>query len=245
VMVGTWYSFFTLLKNKVYILKCDPSVASPLPPGRLTPYFKASPDREGLAACQSTDNRPCLIIRGHDKVTHSPAYNKVTAEIGRFLDILEYKVQDLNTSTDRLMLSLHNSKQGGMASHFSQYMKNRDLISECWAFSIVIERRLEQLPEDPETPFRRRFTGLTVKIWATLLDCSLKFLDALSRETNLPLGSREVFVREIKNLYDANRWLSDPRYEGLISEDMQAKQRQAERILSTIIDRAPALLELG
>lgn len=41
VMVGTWYSFFTLLKNKVYILKCDPSVASPLPSGRLTPYFKA------------------------------------------------------------------------------------------------------------------------------------------------------------------------------------------------------------
>jgi hypothetical protein len=84
-----------------------------------------------------------------------------------------------------------------------------------------------------------------VLIWSCLLNCSLNFLDALSREENLPLGSREVFVREIKTLYDANKWLSDDRYVDLIDDAMHNKQAQAEKILSAIINRAPTLLELG
>lgn len=171
--------------------------------------------------------------------------SRALAEIQQFLDILERKVEHLGASTLVLLQTLDDHQAGGISSHFARYVKNRDLTSECWAFSVVIERRIDQLSDEDSKPYRMRFTALTVKIWATLLDCSLKFLDALSREQNLPLGSREVFVREIKTLYDASRWLSDERYEGLFDDNMQVKQRQAERILTTIIDRAPALLELG
>lgn len=177
-------------------------------------------------------------------VTH-PLPRSERREVERFLDALERQVHTLTESTSHLVRSLQEDHKEGMPTHFSSYVRTRDLTSECWAFSIVIERHIDLLDPQEALPFRLRFTQLTVKIWTALLDCSLKFLDALSREANLPLGSREVFVREIKTLYDASRWLADERYEGLIDQDMQVKQRQAERILTTIVDRAPALLELG
>lgn len=163
-------------------------------------------------------------------------------EIEGFLRALEDRVQELARTTAALPRTAEDV-HGRL--RFADYVHSRDLSSECWAFSIVIERRIELYKGHDAEDLRQRFEMLTVVIWATLLDCSLQYLDALSREQHLPLGSREVFVREIKTLYDAHRLLNDPRYDTLISEDMRNRQRQAERILTEIIDRAPALLNLG
>jgi len=169
------------------------------------------------------------------------AKTKDREDIDRFLRVLETRVRELAESTANLPRTVEDLR-GRL--RFADYVHSRDLSSECWAFSIVIERRIEDYHGHDAADLRRRFEQLTVTIWATLLDCSLQFLDALSREAHLPLGSREVFVREIKTLYDAHRLLHDPRYEALIDDGMRARQRQAERILTEIIDRAPALLNL-
>lgn len=168
-----------------------------------------------------------------------------TQEITRFLDILEARIQDLGQSMGTLSGNLPQGAQSGKRIRFADYVTLRDLTSECWAFSIVIERRIEGLDDDRRSPLQSRFSRLMVQIWASLLNCSLEFLGALSKEENLPLGSREIFLREIKTLYDANKWLSNPRFSDLIDESMNSKQHQAERILTTIINRAPTLLELG
>jgi hypothetical protein len=166
-------------------------------------------------------------------------------EITRFLDILESRIRLLSQAMTEMASTLPKNRPEGGHVRFSDYMRSRDLTSECWAFSIVIERRIEDLPDSERPRLQQRFSRLTVLIWSCLLNCSLQFLDSLSREENLPLGSREIFVREIKTLYDANKWLSDDRYVELINDAMHNRQRQAEKILSTIIDRAPTLLELG
>lgn len=168
--------------------------------------------------------------------------SKELLEIEGFLRALEERIQELARTTAALPRTVEDVR-GRL--RFSDYVHSRDLSSECWAFSIVIERRIEDYTGHDIDELRQRFEMLTVVIWATLLDCSLQFLDALSREAHLPLGSREVFVREIKTLYDAHRLLNDSRYDTLITDDMRSRQRQAERILTEIIDRAPALLNLG
>jgi hypothetical protein len=174
----------------------------------------------------------------------SDAHGSIT-EITRFLDILENRIRLLNVTMSELAARLPHHRPEGGQIRFTDYVKSRDLTSECWAFSIVIERRIEELPDAERPRLQQRFSRLMVLIWSCLLNCSLNFLDALSREENLPLGSREVFVREIKTLYDANKWLSDDRYVDLIDDAMHNKQAQAEKILSAIINRAPTLLELG
>jgi hypothetical protein len=166
-------------------------------------------------------------------------------EITRFLDILEGRIQLLSVTMSEMAAALPKNRPEGGQLRFTDYMRSRDLTSECWAFSIVIERRIEELPDAERPRLQQRFSRLMVLIWSCLLNCSLNFLDSLSREENLPLGSREVFVREIKTLYDANKWLSDDRYVDLINDAMHNKQRQAEKILSAIINRAPTLLDLG
>lgn len=128
---------------------------------------------------------------------------------------------------------------------FIDYARTRNLTSECMAFMIVIERRIETLPEDMQASHREAFENHTVALWSTLLECSLAFLRAVSEEEHLPLGSREVFLREIKTLHDAHGTLSLNRFSGRIPDAIASKQRQAEKILNEIIDRAPRLLDLG
>jgi hypothetical protein len=176
---------------------------------------------------------------GHDAM-NAAIKPRDLQDIERFLDILEKRVRELSQSTAALgdMIGTDSSLR------FSDYVRSRDLSSECWAFSIVIERRIDDYSGSERETLRQRFELLTVVIWSTLLDCSLKFLDALSRQPHLPLGSREIFVREIKILYDAHHLLDNPRYASVIDDGMRGRQHQAERILTEIIDRAPALLNL-
>jgi hypothetical protein len=128
---------------------------------------------------------------------------------------------------------------------FIDYARTRNLTSECMAFMIVIDRRINDLPEEMRQAPRDLFDAHTIALWSTLLTCSLTFLRAVSEEEYLPLGSREVFLREIKTLHDAHSMLSQERFEGRIPAEIEAKQRQAEKILNEIIDRAPRLLDLG
>ena len=101
------------------------------------------------------------------------------------------------------------------------------------------------LPEAVAIPLRDVFRRHTVAMWSTLLTCSLTFMRAIAAEEHLPLGSREVFLREIKTLHDAHATLSDPEFADLVSEETLSKRGQAEKILSEIIERAPRLLDLG
>lgn len=169
--------------------------------------------------------------------------SKEQLEVERFLVLLERRIQELSETAEKAGTGLAAAPH--IRTRFADYLHVRDLSSECWAFSIVIERRIADLVSDDSETLRTRFEQLTVTVWSTLLDCSLRFLDALSREEELPLGSREVFVREIKTLYDAHRLLSDDRYAAHVDDSIMQKHRRADRILSEIIDRAPTLLDFG
>lgn len=160
------------------------------------------------------------------------------AELEEFLAILESRILDLKDSA--IVLDRHD----GHPPRFADYARTRSLTSECLAFSIVIERRVEMLPTSKRQAIKDRFDRLTVSIWSTLLGCSLTFLKAISEEENLPLGSREVFMQEIKTLYDAHIVLSQPAFEGKVEEETLRKRTSAERILTEIIERAPRLLDL-
>lgn len=169
-------------------------------------------------------------------------YLPARAEIDLFLDKLQDRILEMGRSADISSQSLQRGEDSRL--RFADYVSSRNLSSECWAFSIVIERRLDRYGGMDRAMLRDRFDELTVLIWWTLLSSSLRFLDSLSREAHLPLGSREIFVREIKTLYDAQEQLSSPRYSGLINDEQMEKQRQAQKILNEVIDRAPALLNL-
>lgn len=161
------------------------------------------------------------------------------AEVAEFLVSLERRIRSLKDSGTVL------DGDGTLPPRFIDYARTRNLTSECMAFMLVIGRRIDALPEAMAEPLRDVFRRHTVGMWSTLLDCSLTFMRAISEEEHLPLGSREVFLREIKTLHDAHVTLSEAEFADLVSEDTLSKQRQADKILSEIIERAPRLLDLG
>lgn len=163
-------------------------------------------------------------------------------EIEQFLRILEKRIRQLGETVAAAADGLDPESP---EISFADYVRSRDLSSECWAFSIVIERRLDDYQGPGKGKMRERFDDLTIDIWSMLLSCSLYFLDSLSRREYLPIGSREIFVREIKTLYDAHKLLADPRYDNRISDTLRRQHHRAERILNEIIERAPALLNLA
>ncbi|WP_041794296.1 hypothetical protein [Pararhodospirillum photometricum] len=164
---------------------------------------------------------------------------RVVQELENFLLLLEQRIIALAKCT--LILQRHDD----LPPRFDDFTRTRSLTSECLAFSIVIERRIDQLPEPRQSRVRDRFDTLTVRIWATLLEGSLTFLKAIAREEHLPLGSREVFLHEIKTLYDAYNTLNQERYVGKVEEETLRKCKSAEKILHKIIERAPRLLDLS
>ncbi|GEO82899.1 hypothetical protein [Pararhodospirillum oryzae] len=168
-----------------------------------------------------------------------PPEARVTQELENFLHLLEARIEALSQSATVLQ------RHGEHPPRFADYARTRSLTSECLAFSIVIERRIDLLPEAKKATALDRFDSLTVLIWATLLDCSLTFLKAIAKEEYLPLGSREVFLHEIKTLYDAYNTLIQDRYFHKVEEETLRKCKSAEKILHEIIERAPRLLDLS
>ncbi|WP_170294644.1 hypothetical protein [Roseospira navarrensis] len=160
-------------------------------------------------------------------------------ELDQFLASLDRRIARLGDS-GRI---LHD--ENGGPPRFMDYARTRNLTSECMAFSIVIARRIEGLPDPDRARRQATFDRLTIRMWGTLLDCSLTFLNAMAQEPNLPLGSREVFLREIKTLHDAHGTLAQDRFADLMPGDLMSRHRQAHKILNEIIDRAPRLLDLG
>lgn len=163
---------------------------------------------------------------------------KARSEATEFLAILEERVAGLtccNVSFDA----------GNASISFNEYRKFRDGTSECLTFVIIIENRLGRLSDAVAKPIRQRLDEMTAKVWAFLLDGALHFFEAIVKINYLPLGSREVFVRELKTLHEAETLLSDERFKRWIDDSARRKLKTASRILAEIIERAPSLLEIG
>ncbi len=155
-----------------------------------------------------------------------------------FLEILSERVEEL-LEVSRL------PQENPQEINFDDYQKFRDMMGECLSFLIIIERRINLTGEGRREGLLEKFDTLTVAVWSILLDGSLSFLTVICEKEFLPLGTRHVFVQELRTLYDAEQVLKEAKYENHLKANVVEQRDKAERILNAIIDRAPQLLSLG
>tara|TARA_B100001964_G_C14164304_1_gene568302 strand:+ start:402 stop:905 length:504 start_codon:yes stop_codon:yes gene_type:complete len=155
----------------------------------------------------------------------------------KFLILLQERVAEL------LTLSLA-PKNWPDEINFEDYQKFRKMMGECLSFLIIIERRIEQSESSKKEELSEQFDELTTAIWSILLDGSLGFLNVISKIDFLPIGTKHVFVQELKTLYDAEKVLKQEKFEKYLKKDVLSHRHKAEQILEQIIDRAPQLLQL-
>lgn len=166
----------------------------------------------------------------------SRSYTKREAQ--EMLVALERQARDI-------VMVATKAEQTATKHSFNLYRQFRDRVSEFETFGILIENRLRNLETGRDERLDEQFDALNILISKSVIRASTKFFLALSKSPALPLGSREVFLQELRSLHEARNKLSEPRYEHLLDDETQRNLRVAENILTEVIERAPSLLDFS
>jgi hypothetical protein len=128
---------------------------------------------------------------------------------------------------------------------FVAYQQFREKVGEFKALCILVESRLKNLSDPGAGDLRAEYERIDTLMLALLVKASMKFFFVLSANTVLPLGAREIFISELRSLYEANEKLRSAKYEGRLDPGIVNDIETAEMILEEIIDKAPSLLQFG
>ncbi len=166
----------------------------------------------------------------------SKTYNR--AEVEQLLGALEQSASQVIKTAGLASAEAKKDK-------FQAYQEFKKRCDDFDTLSILIEHRLKNMRGGRERDLEEKFDELTLFLLSATLTASLHFLRILSERDALPLGSRDLFMRELRNLHRAHEKIVDPQYSSRINERTTADLKVAEEILTTIIDRAPSLLDFG
>ncbi|MCZ8309940.1 MAG: hypothetical protein O9320_03740 [Magnetospirillum sp.] len=161
------------------------------------------------------------------------------AEIERFLDALDEK-----SSTLREVVAATKSEVA--RSSFANYKKFSDVCGDFDSFCILIEYRLKRLPQGPaRAQLGARFQAARVAHMSRQLKTSIELMGLVASVRELPLGAKDVFLRELRSIYALKNALSEPPFADGVAPETAHDIDLAEKILREIIERAPTMLELS
>lgn len=159
------------------------------------------------------------------------------------------EAQDMLVALERqareIIIVAQKAQSTATKHSFNVYRQFRESVSEFETFGILIENRLRNLDTGRDPRLDEQFDALNVLISKSVIKASTQFFLALSKSPALPLGSREVFLQELRSLHEARNKLSDPRYQRMLDEEAHRNLQIAENILTEIIERAPSLLDFN
>ncbi len=178
--------------------------------------------------------RPSARIAEKGTVEQNAANKK---EVQRFMGVFADRLDKFNSSVRVLEVK-------GLDLQFRDYLEFQSLTTELLTFLIIIEKKLQGLDQNSQGDLIDRFDDLVIAIWSILLKGALSFFVVISEDRYLPLGSREVFMRELRTLNEAQAKLSASPYREKVPEEIASQLVTAERILVEVIEKAPSLLEL-
>lgn len=159
-------------------------------------------------------------------------------EAERFLGALDEKSLAIDDA-------IAQAKSGVAHSSFAAYKVFSDAASDFDGFCILIEYRIKKIPGEAERAgFEARLLTARVHAMTRMLKASIELIGAVANQKELPLGAKDVFLRELRSIYNLKNTLSRPPFVGQLPGDTEHDLDLAEKILREIIDKAPALLEL-
>ena len=128
---------------------------------------------------------------------------------------------------------------------FEGYTVFRERCDDFDTLAILIEHRLKHIAGGKADDLEQKFNELKVFMLTATLKTSLHFLRVLSVRDALPLGSRDIFLRELRNLHSAQSKMSATDLAERLDARTLSDMKVAEEILNLILDRAPMMLDLG
>lgn len=157
---------------------------------------------------------------------------------------VERFVNQLDRKGHQLLKLAEIAETDARKASYQSYMSFRDKIGEFETFGIIIENRLKALEGGRDAALEDRFDRTNILILSGLIRASMKFFLAMSEHAVLPLGTKEIFVGELRNLHSSRAKLAGDKYQEKMTPENLENLRLAEQILMAVIDKAPSLLSL-
>ncbi|MBI3506999.1 MAG: hypothetical protein HY059_19350 [Proteobacteria bacterium] len=167
-----------------------------------------------------------------------PATQHTRREVENLLTALEGHADHVISAAKEVSGALEQEE-------FGIYAKFRSHCDDFDTLAIVIEYRLKNLRGGRDKALEAQFEELTVFMLSATLQTSLHFLRILAHRNELPLGSKDIFLSELRSLYRVKQLLEMDRFRNKISSRANKDIETAEEILGVIIERAPSLLQLS
>jgi len=160
--------------------------------------------------------------------------SKQRHQITQFIGSLKDKTNELDSWAQHAEAAMNGEG-------FRTYLEFRDLVIECESFNEVIQRRLASAEKDSDNPdLQGQLDELSARQLTLAIHASLKFLRYIA-EKNLPIGSRDVFIRELNDLHRMKKSFDSERLKGKVDQKALDDQKKVEEILSVVIEKAPQL----
>ena len=156
------------------------------------------------------------------------------------------KLQELFEALDRVIdevAVLADETQHGISKHsFSPYYAYRAAIDQYEALHVTVDGKIQRLPSNARSPHKARLLEFERRLLSTTIKAAFTYFFALSAIPILPVGIREMFMRELRELRDARERLRSPDHGNLVPPDLSDDLDVAEEILVEVMAKAPSLL---
>jgi hypothetical protein len=159
------------------------------------------------------------------------------------------EVQDLLLALERsasdTIVVAREASTGAQKGRYDTYTRFREKCDDFNTLSILIEYRLKNIAGGQASDLEDKFNDLSAFMLSATLQTSLFLLRILAETETLPLGSRDIFTSELRSLHGVRQRIQDAKYAPKLTDRTLGDIKVAEEILEMIIERAPALLNLG
>jgi hypothetical protein len=155
-------------------------------------------------------------------------------------------LDELLTALDRVIdevAQLAERTQDGISRHvFSPYYAYRASIDQCEALQVTIDAKIAKLPAAARPPQLARLLELERRLLALTVKSAFTYFFALSAIPILPMGIKELFMRELRELREARERLRAPEHATVLPPELAMDLDTAEEILIEVMEKAPSLL---
>jgi len=192
----------------------------------------------------------------HTSTTRSrqSAAEKIRGDARRFVDGLANRLVELDQMAQKAKkFNVFNPKE--YADFKNLFLSFTDRTEEFQMLSYLAEESLSNFERGGATQWKEHqqldeyFRKLQIPMLRQVIATNLRLLkiwdDRLQRGEGLPYGSRELFIETIRVIYNAKTQLLRPRYVALLDGAALRDADRAERLLKTLMRRAPKLLDFA
>jgi hypothetical protein len=177
---------------------------------------------------------------------------KLRQELRRFVDALAERLRELDKLA-HLAVRFTVFSADEYAEFKQLFLNFRDLCDEFQMLSRLAEVSLASMShEDDEAiaeaaELEENYRKLQVPMLRAMIKTNLRLLhvwdDRLRRGDGLPYGSRELFHETVRIIDTARDELLRPRYMEMLEEEALEEAAKADKLLRTLIARAPQLFD--